>query len=136
MDKIYKALKKNLNIFIFSFVFIIGLLVSYTNLSLTFDLSLSSKNQKAAIAQDKLKKFPEGLLLVSIKNQNKLTDNDLLKIISWLDDKGKSKSKINFQDNRLIINLHYSDDFNLANYLNKLFLIPNRNLKNLKIINK
>ena len=87
MHKINKALKENLNIYIFLSIIIIGLVLSYANLSFTFNLSLSSKNQKAAIAQDKLNKFPEGLLLITIKNQNELTENDILKIISWLDNK-------------------------------------------------
>lgn len=136
MHYINKALKENLNIYILFSIIIIGLVISYLNLSFTFNISLTSKNQKAAIAQDKLNKFPKGLLLISMKNQDELSENEILKIIQWLDDSGKSESTIKLKQNTLTININYSEDFDLANYLNKLFLIPNKKIQNLKIINK
>ena len=136
MNIINKVLKENLNIYIFISIMIIGLVISYVNLSFTFNLSLSSKNQKAVIAQDKLNKFPEGLLLVSQKHQDKLTENDIQNIGNWLDEKGKSKSKINFNNDRFIISLNYFKDFDLADYINKLLLIPNKKIQNLEIKNK
>ena len=136
MHNFKKALKDNLNVYVFISIIIVGSIISYLNLSITFNLSLSSKNQKAVIAQDKLNKFPEGLLLVSQKHQNKLTENDIQNIGNWLDEKGKSKSKINFNNDRFIISLNYFKDFDLADYINKLLLIPNKKIQNLKIKNK
>ena len=71
-----------------------------------------------------------------MKNLNELTKNDISKIQRWLDEKGKSKSELIENGNKLNINISYYKDFDLADYLNKLFSIPNKEIKDLKIKNK
>ena len=83
MHNIVNILKAKMNIYIFMSIIFIGLIITFTNLSITFGLSLSSKNQSAIIAKDNLSKFPKGLLLISTKNQNEFTLDDTLKIIEW-----------------------------------------------------
>ena len=136
MHNIVNILKAKMNIYIFMSIIFIGLIITFTNLSITFGLSLSSKNQSAIIAKDNLRKFPKGLLLISTKNQNEFTLDDTLKIIGWLDKEGKSESEINiYENNKATINLNYLNNFDLAKYLNKLFLVPNVEIKNLIIFN-
>ena len=136
MHNIVNILKAKMNIYIFMSIIFIGLIITFTNLSITFGLSLSSKNQSAIIAKDNLSKFPEGLLLISSKNQSEFTFDDTLKIKGWLDKGGKSESEINFYENdKATINLNYMNNFDLAKYLNKLFLIPNVEIKSLIIFN-
>ena len=136
MHSIVNILKAKMNIYIFMSIIFIGLIITFTNLSITFGLSLSSKNQSAIIAKDNLSKFPEGLLLISTKNQNEFTLDDTLKIKEWLDKEGKSESEINIYENdKATINLNYLNNFDLAKYLNKLFLVPNVEINNLIIFN-
>ncbi|MFL2815079.1 MAG: hypothetical protein ACJ0BU_10010 [Candidatus Puniceispirillales bacterium] len=136
MHNIVNILRSKMNIYIFMSIIFIGLIITFTNLSITFGLSLSSKNQSAIIAKDNLSKFPEGLLLISSKNQSEFTFDDTLKIKGWLDKGGKSESEINFYENdKATINLNYMNNFDLAKYLNKLFLIPNVEIKSLIIFN-
>ena len=136
MHSIVNILRAKMNIYIFMSIIFIGLIITFTNLSITFGLSLSSKNQSAIIAKENLSKFPEGLLLVSSKNQSEFTFDDTLKIKGWLDKGGKSESEINFYENdKATINLNYNNNFDLAKYLNKLFLIPNVEIKSLIIFN-
>ena len=136
MHNIVHILKAKMNIYIFISIIFIGLIITFTNLSITFGLSLSSKNQRAIIAKDNLSKFPKGLLLISTKNQNEFTLDDTLKIKEWLDKEGKSESEINIYENdKATINLNYLNNFDLAKYLNKLFLIPNVEIKSLIIFN-
>ena len=111
-------------------------MITYLNLSYSFNLSISSKNKKAIFAEQSLNRFPEGLKLISMKNLNELTKNDISKIQRWLDEKGKSKSELIENGNKLNINISYYKDFDLADYLNKLFSIPNKEIKDLKIKNK
>ena len=137
MNEIIKSLKENINIFIFISLICIGLIITFTNLNLAFNVSLSSNNKSAISAMERLNGFPEGLLLISMKNQNEFTENDILKITEWLDDNEKSKTEINLYDNhRISINLNFQNNFDLSNYLKKLFLIPHLEIKSLKIINK
>jgi len=137
MNEIIKSLKANVNIFIFISLICVGLIITFTNLNLAFNVSLSSNNKSAISAMERLNGFPEGLLLISMKNQNEFTENDILKITEWLDDNEKSKTEINLYDNhRISINLNFQNNFDLSNYLNKLFLIPDLEIKSLKIINK
>ena len=136
MHSIVNILRAKMNIYIFMSIIFIGLIITFTNLSITFGLSLSSKNQSAIIAKENLSKFPEGLLLVSSKNQSEFTLDDTLKIKGWLDKEGKSESEINIYENdKATINLNYMNNFDLAKYLNKLFLIPNVEIKSLIIFN-
>ena len=129
-------LKSYLNILILILIFLIGAMITYLNLSYSFNLSISSKNKKAIFAEERLNRYPEGLKLISMKNLNELTKNDISKIQRWLDEKGKSKSELIENGNKLNINISYYKDFDLADYLNKLFSIPNKEIKNLKIKNK
>ena len=130
MHSIVNILKAKMNIYIFMSIIFIGLIITFKNLSITFGFSLSSKNQSAIIAKNNLSKFPEGLLLISSKNQNEFTLDDTLKIREWLDKEGKSESEINIYENdKATINLNYLNNFDLAKYLNKLFLIPNVEIK-------
>ena len=132
MHIIVNILKAKMNIYIFMSIIFIGLIITFTNLSITFGLSLSSKNQSAIIAKDNLSKFPDGLLLISTKNQNEFTLDDTLKIKEWLDKEGKSESEINIYENdKATINLNYLNNFDLAKYINKLFLAPNVEIKKL-----
>ena len=132
MHNIVNILKAKMNIYIFMSIIFIGLIITFTNLSITFGLSLSSKNQSAIIAKDNLSKFPDGLLLISTKNQNEFTLDDTLKIKEWLDKEGKSESEINIYENdKATINLNYLNNFDLAKYINKLFLAPNVEIKKL-----
>ena len=136
MHNIVHILKAKMNIYIFISIIFIGLIITFTNLSITFGLSLSSKNQSAIIAKNNLSKFPEGLLLISSKNQNEFTLDDTLKIREWLDKEGKSESEINIYENdKATINLNYLNNFDLAKYLNKLFLVPNLEINKLIIFN-
>ena len=136
MHNIVNILKAKMNIFIFISIIFIGLIITFTNLSINFGLSFSSKNQRAIIAKDNLSKFPEGLLLISTKNQNEFTIDDTLTIKEWLDKERKSESEINIYENdKATINLNYMNNFDLAKYLNKLFLIPNVEIKSLIIFN-
>ena len=136
MHSIFNILKAKMNIYIFMSIIFIGLIITFTNLSITFGFSLSSKNQSAIIAKNNLSKFPEGLLLISSKNQNEFTLDDTLKIKEWLDKEGKSESEINIYENdKATINLNYLNNFDLAKYLNKLFLIPNVEIKSFIIFN-
>ena len=136
MHNIVNILKAKMNIYIFMSIIFIGLIITFTNLSITFGLSLSSKNQSAIIAKDNLSKFPDGLLLISTKNQNEFTLDDTLKIKEWLDKEGKSESEINIYENdKATINLNYLNNFDLAKYLNKLFLVPNLEINKLIIFN-
>ena len=136
MHNIVNILRAKMNIYIFISIIFIGLIITFTNLSITFGLSLSSKNQSAIIAKENLSKFPEGLLLVSSKNQSEFTLDDTLKIKGWLDKEGKSESEINIYENdKATINLNYNNNFDLAKYLNKLFSVPNVEIKNLIIFN-
>ena len=136
MNSFSHNLKSYLNILILILIFLIGAMITYLNLSYSFNLSISSKNKKAIFAEERLNRFPEGLKLISIKNLNQLTKNDISKIQRWLDEKGKSKSELIENGNKLNINISYYKDFDLADYLNKLFSIPNKEIKNLKIKNK
>ena len=136
MNSFSHNLKSYLNILILILIFLIGAMITYLNLSYSFNLSISSKNKKAIFAEESLNRFPEGLKLISIKNLNQLTKNDMSKIQRWLDEKGKSKSELIENGNKLNINISYYKDFDLADYLNKLFSIPNKEIKNLKIKNK
>lgn len=136
MHSIVNILKAKMNIYIFMSIIFIGLIITFKNLSITFGFSLSSKNQSAIIAKNNLSKFPEGLLLISSKNQNEFTLDDTLKIKEWLDKEGKSESEINIYENdKATINLNYLSNFDLAKYLNKLFLIPYVEIENLIIFN-
>ena len=136
MNSFSHNLKSYLNILILILIFLIGAMITYLNLSYSFNLSISSKNKKAIFAEERLNRFPEGLKLISMKNLNELTKNDISKIQRWLDEKGKSKSELIENGNKLNINISYYKDFDLADYLNKLFSIPNKEIKNLKIKNK
>ena len=136
MNDFSHSLKSYLNILILILIFLIGAMITYLNLSYSFNLSISSKNKKAIFAEERLNRFPEGLKLISMKNLNELTKNDISKIQRWLDEKGKSKSELIENGNKLNINISYYKDFDLADYLNKLFSIPNKEIKNLKIKNK
>ena len=136
MNDFSNSLKSYLNILILIFIFLIGAMITYLNLSYSFNLSISSKNKKAIFAEERLNRFPEGLKLISMKNLNELTKNDISKIQRWLDEKGKSKSELIENGNKLNINISYYKDFDLADYLNKLFSIPNKEIKDLKIKNK
>ena len=136
MNNFSHSLKSYLNIIILIFIFLIGAMITYLNLSYSFNLSISSKNKKAIFAEERLNRFPEGLKLISMKNLNELTKNDISKIQRWLDEKGKSKSELIENGNKLNINISYYKDFDLADYLNKLFSIPNKEIKDLKIKNK
>ena len=136
MNDFSHSLKSYLNILILIFIFLIGAMITYLNLSYSFNLSISSKNKKAIFAEESLNRFPEGLKLISMKNLNELTKNDISKIQRWLDEKGKSKSELIENGNKLNINISYYKDFDLADYLNKLFSIPNKEIKDLKIKNK
>ena len=136
MHSIVNILKAKMNIYIFMSIIFIGLIITFKNLSITFGFSLSSKNQSAIIAKNNLSKFPEGLLLISSKNQNEFTLDDTLKIKEWLDKEGKSESEINIYENdKATINLNYLNNFDFAKYLNKLFLIPNVEIKSFIIFN-
>ena len=136
MHSIVNILKAKINIYIFMSIIFIGLIITFKNLSITFSFSLSSKNQSAIIAKNNLSEFPEGLLLISSKNQNEFTLDDTLKIKEWLDKEGKSESEINIYENdKATINLNYLNNFDLAKYLNKLFLIPNVEIKSFIIFN-
>ena len=136
MRSIFNILRAKMNIYIFMSIIFIGLIITFTNLSITFGLSLSSKNQSAIIAKNNLSKFPEGLLLISSKNQSEFTLDDTLKIRGWLDKEGKSESEINIYENdKATINLNYMNNFDLSKYLKKLFLIPNVEIKSLIIFN-
>lgn len=136
MNSFSHNLKSYLNILILILIFLIGAMITYLNLSYSFNLSISSKNKKAIFAEERLNRFPEGLKLISMKNLNELTKNDISKIQRWLDEKGKSKSELIENGNKLNINISYYKDFDLADYLNKLFSIPNKEIKDLKIKNK
>ena len=136
MNDFSNILKSYLNILILILIFLIGAMITYLNLSYSFNLSISSKNKKAIFAEERLNRFPEGLKLISMKNLNELTKNDISKIQRWLDEKGKSKSELIENGNKLNINISYYKDFDLADYLNKLFSIPNKEIKDLKIKNK
>ena len=94
MNDFSHSLKSYLNILILIFIFLIGAMITYLNLSYSFNLSISSKNKKAIFAEERLNEFPEGLKLISMKNLNELTKNDISKIQRWLDEKGKSKSEL------------------------------------------
>ena len=136
MHSIVNILKAKMNIYIFMSIIFIGLIITFKNISITFGFSLSSKNQSAIIAKNNLSEFPEGLLLISSKNQNEFTLDDTLKIKEWLDKEGKSESEINIYENdKATINLNYLINFDLAKYLNKLFLVPNVEINNLIIFN-
>ena len=135
MNSFSHNLKSYLNILILILIFLIGAMITYLNLSYSFNLSISSKNKKAIFAEERLNRY-EGLKLISMKNLNELTKNDISKIQRWLDEKGKSKSELIENGNKLNINISYYKDFDLADYLNKLFSIPNKEIKNLKIKNK
>ena len=136
MNDFSNILKAYLNILILILIFLIGAMITYLNLGYSFNLSISSKNKKAIFAEERLNRFPEGLKLISMKNLNELTKNDISKIQRWLDEKGKSKSELIENGNKLNINISYYKDFDLADYLNKLFSIPNKEIKDLKIKNK
>ena len=136
MNYFSHSLKSYLNVLILIFIFLIGAMITYLNLSYSFNLSISSKNKRAIFAEERLNRFPEGLKLISMKNLNELTKNDISKIQRWLDEKGKSKSELIENGNKLNINISYYKDFDLADYLNKLFSIPNKEIKDLKIKNK
>ena len=136
MNSFSHNLKSYLNILILILIFLIGAMITYLNLSYSFNLSISSKNKKAIFAEERLNRYPEGLKLISMKNLNELTKNDISKIQRWLDEKGKSKSELIENGNKLNINISYYKDFDLADYLNKLFSIPNKEIKDLKIKNK
>ena len=136
MNSFSHNLKSYLNILILILIFLIGAMITYLNLSYSFNLSISSKNKRAIFAEERLNRFPEGLKLISMKNLNELTKNDISKIQRWLDEKGKSKSELIENGNKLNINISYYKDFDLADYLNKLFSIPNKEIKDLKIKNK
>ena len=136
MNSFSHNLKSYLNILILILIFLIGAMITYLNLSYSFNLSISSKNKQAIFAEERLNRFPEGLKLISMKNLNELTKNDISKIQRWLDEKGKSKSELIENGNKLNINISYYKDFDLADYLNKLFSIPNKEIKDLKIKNK
>ena len=137
MHNIANIIKVKMRIYILILIIFIGLIITYTNLSITFGFSLSSKNQNAFSAFEYLSKLPEGLILISSKNQIIFTRDETLKITEWLDKEGKSKSEINiFDKNKMTINLNYLNDFDLTKYLNKLFIIPYTEIKNIKISNK
>ena len=89
MNNFSHSLKSYLNIIILIFIFLIGAMITYLNLSYSFNLSISSKNKKAIFAEESLNRFPEGLKLISMKNLNELTKNDISKIQRWLDEKVK-----------------------------------------------
>ena len=136
MNSFSHHLKSYLNILILILIFLIGAMITYLNLSYSFNLSISSKNKKAIFAEESLNRFPEGLKLISIKDLNQFTENDFSKIENWLDQNGKSKSLARLNSKgTLIIEINYSNNFDLATYLNKLFLIPNQEIKYLKINN-
>ncbi len=136
MENILNFLKKYINAFILSLILIIGSTITYTNLSFTFNLSLSSNNKKAIYALERLNRFPEGLKLINLKNLNELTEKEFSKFQNWLDKTGKSKSRVKFNSQGILtIETNYNNDFDLANYLKKLFLIPHNEIKYFKINN-
>ena len=85
MNDFSHSLKSYLNILILIFIFLIGAMITYLNLSYSFNLSISSKNKQAIFAEESLNRFPEGLKLISIKDLNQFTENDFSKIENWLD---------------------------------------------------
>ena len=123
--KLYK--KPSLLILLFCFGFVSVLV----HLTYSYHLSITPAQFKARESLNLLKKFPEGLVLLSSKpwNENAYNQNEKNQIINWLNSNSKSKTSIKFKENKLIINKAIDEDFVFASLLQKTLYIPDQEIQ-------
>ena len=108
---------------------ICGILTVLANLLVNYDISFSSKNKKAYEIKEKISNYPEPILLFAEKQIQSLSDNELTSVESWLDNNKNSQSQIEIKDNKIYLSVLTDNEFVLSNYIKKLYLIPNIEIK-------
>ena len=108
---------------------ICGILSVLVNLFVNYDISFSSENKKAYEIKEKISNYPEPILLFSEKQIQSLNDNELTSLETWLDNNKNSQSQIEIKDNKIYLSVLTDNEFVLSNYIKKLYLIPNIEIK-------
>ena len=123
--KIYFERKK---LIIFASI-ICGISSVLANLFINYDISFSRENKKAYEIKEKISNYPEPIILFAEKQIHSLNNNDLTSVESWLDNNKNSKSRIEIKDNKIYLSVLTDNEFVLSNYIKKLYLIPNIEIK-------
>ena len=132
MDKIKKILSfKKL---ILTFILLVGTVSIFLHFSIIFNADFSSKNKKAYKALKSLSNYPEGLVLLSSKKwEGTSFNNQEINIINgWIND-DEYQSLIKVTNNNLFIKKTFSNDFKLSNFIGKLLLIPDANIRDISL---
>ena len=109
----------------------IGILSLVFNLVTNYDLSFSNYNRKVYEIRDRLSNYPKPILLFAKKQIKQLNTNEVYEVEAWLDNKNNSKTEIKIRDNKIYLTVQTKDEFVLSNFIKKLYLLPNVEIKNL-----
>ena len=108
---------------------ICGILSVLANLLINYDISFSRKNKKAYEIKEKISNYPEPIILFAEKKMHDFNDNELTSLETWLDNNKNSQSQIEIKDNKIYLSVLTDNEFVLSNYIKKLYLIPNIEIK-------
>ena len=123
--KIYFERKK---LIIFASI-ICGISSVLANLFINYDISFSRENKKAYEIKEKISNYPEPIILFAEKKMHDFNDNELTSLETWLDNNKNSQSQIEIKDNKIYLSVLTDNEFVLSNYIKKLYLIPNIEIK-------
>ena len=108
---------------------ICGILSLLANLFINYDISFSRENKKAYEIKEKISNYPEPIILFAEKKMHDFNDNELTSLETWLDNNKNSQSQIEIKDNKIYLIVLTDNEFVLSNYIKKLYLIPNIEIK-------
>ena len=108
---------------------ICGILSLLANLFINYDISFSRENKKAYEIKEKISNYPKPIILFAEKKMHDFNDNELTSLETWLDNNKNSQSQIEIKDNKIYLSVLTDNEFVLSNYIKKLYLIPNIEIK-------
>ena len=131
LTKFFEVFKSQTKTLLLILLFCFGFISVLVHLTYSYHLSFTPDNFKARESLSLLKKFPEGLVLLSTKpwNENSYNQNEKNQIINWLNDDSNSKTLIKFKKNKLIIKKDIDENFNFSSLLQKTLYIPDQEIQ-------
>ena len=108
---------------------ICGVLSVLANLFINYDISFSRENKKAYEIKEKISNYPKPIILFAEKKMHDFNDNELTSLETWLDNNKNSQSQIEIKNNKIYLSVLTDNEFVLSNYIKKLYLIPNIEIK-------
>ena len=131
LTKFFKVFKSQKKTSLLILLFCVGFISVLVHLTYSYHLSFTPDQFKARESLNLLKKFPEGLVLLSTKswNENAYNQNEKNQIINWLNGNSNSKTLIKFKENKLIIKKAMDENFNFSSLLQKTLYIPDQEIQ-------